>query len=208
MASFVCTCAFHYKRAVRNSLFEYPEEYLFTLEASRRWYPERSLFQLLSAIALGPRLAVTSIWHTGLKGSGDLFSLNLAWMVVARSLMWILYTFIPSSDDDDLHDICTILYVVLTTGWMAGIGRRMQVYKSKEFVIVFVACFFALSHCYIQYSMAQVAGAHSLYALFQWVLMAIDLTFDWVSTKALWSLDITINLPPLAPLSKKFLSHV
>lgn len=113
-----------------------------------------------------------------------------------RSSLFGLSAFVPSEDDHDLHDMATITYTLLTVLWMLGITFFAQLSYEKatkyrrRIAQSFVFAFIPLGHYLIQHRLYQVPGAYSKYALFEWLMVVLDIAFDAVSIFEFQGLEI------------------
>ena len=157
-------------------------------------YPARAIFQILIAVAAGPRFAIVLLWY--LHASSKMrYPSTLAKSVLAlglvRSITCGIFVYITSTDDHDVHDIGMLLYILATFPYMfctiwherrlTGAAIQQAVRWRKRLGIIFVLTLGPLVYCYLQHKVHQVKGAYSFYALFEWSLIFYDVAFDGCS---------------------------
>ncbi|KAK4048885.1 Protein cwh43 [Microbotryomycetes sp. JL201] len=174
----------HYQRIVKNQWFGYPQEWWPSVSATiGDWFPERQTFQILVAITSGPRFIVVATLYLLAKVKGARFSGVIAAVGVARTLACGGWVYITSSDSADAHDFFMILYLVLNIPWMVGLtlvsSKRSHVRRYRRTTAsLFFAALVPLIYWYIQHKVHKRAGAYSIYSIFEWSLIALDVAFD------------------------------
>ncbi|GEM12322.1 calcofluor white hypersensitive protein [Rhodotorula toruloides] len=182
----------HYHKIVRNQYYGYPDEWFPSVSATiGDWFPERNAFHLLIALTSGPRfllILLTFLVHRIQQPSSSLPGF-LAVTAALRTLLCGGWVYVTSSDHADAHDACMVLYIVSNLPFMilhtlltpstpfarpAKIARRLLGTS-------FFATLVPLVYFYLRHKSDHVAGAYSTYALFEWTLIVLDISFDSVS---------------------------
>ncbi|CAR30850.1 hypothetical protein ZYGR_0P01520 [Zygosaccharomyces rouxii] len=194
LASLLAGCILHYDKIVRNSFFEYPDEWFPSVSATiGSFYPERSIFQALIALAAIPRFLLI-LGHYYLSGSITTLIIGLV-----RTLSCGGWVYITSTDDQDVHDLFMILYIALTLPWNVYVTKSSE--KSKKWRKLISIGFFGtmvpLVQHFVKHKVHMVPGAYSIYALLGWSLVALDIAFDAFSIKDFTSIEINLGLEPL-----------
>ncbi|GAA5887107.1 hypothetical protein JCM5296_001596 [Sporobolomyces johnsonii] len=180
--------SFHYHRIVKNQYFAYPDEWFPSVSATiGDWYPERNVFQLLIALTSGPRfllVLLAYLSHAQLRPRSALPGV-LAGVAVLRTLACGGWVYVTSSDHGDAHDVLMVSYIVLNLPYMIlHTLFTAPSTRSKTLRRLLGTSFFAtlvpLVYFYLQHKVHQVAGAYSIYALFEWALIILDVSFDSV----------------------------
>lgn len=178
VGAFVLGCVFHYRKIVANADYGYPDEWLPSVLATiGDWAPERNWFQMCLALALGPRLVVVA---ANKRVTGSL----VFWLGVARTLAAGGWVFITSNDSHGWHDNAMIVYLVLSLVYYVAVAAKTSRSHpcSRWFsrcLVAFVANIAPLGWCYWRHKVLRVAGAYSWYAVFEWLMVAIDVAFDF-----------------------------
>ncbi|GAA5853850.1 hypothetical protein JCM8547_007472 [Rhodosporidiobolus lusitaniae] len=179
----------HHKRIVKNQYYRWPDEWFPSVSATiGDWFPERNLFQLLIALTSGPRFLLVLfayLAHRSSLPSSFLPSL-LAGMAVLRTLACGGWVFVTSSDHGDAHDVAMVLYIVLNLPYMilaTVLTPSDSPAKSPRRYLgtAFFATLVPLVYFYLQHKAHRVSGAYSIYALFEWSLIVLDISFDSLS---------------------------
>ncbi|GAA5959623.1 hypothetical protein JCM21900_002958 [Sporobolomyces salmonicolor] len=179
---------FHYRRIVKNQYFGYPDEWFPSVSATiGDWYPERNVFQLLIALTSGPRfllILLAYLSHAQLRPRSALPGV-LACVAVLRTLACGGWVYVTSSDHGDAHDVLMVSYIVLNLPYMIlHTIFTPPTTRSKTLRRLLGTSFFAtlapLVYFYLQHKVHQAAGAYSIYALFEWALIILDVSFDSV----------------------------
>ncbi|GAA6058597.1 hypothetical protein JCM10212_004008 [Sporobolomyces blumeae] len=176
----------HYHRIVKNQWYAYPDEFVPSVSATiGDWFPERNLFQLLIALTSGPRLLLVLLSYVAQSSDrpSSYGPATLAVVSVLRTLSCGGWVFVTSSDSGDTHDVFMVLYIVLNLPYMAlhtlysdPRSKRLR----RTLAIAFFATLAPLVYFYIQHKVHRIAGAYSIYALFEWSLIILDVSFDAV----------------------------
>ncbi|GAA5996073.1 Cwh43p [Rhodotorula paludigena] len=206
--------ALHYQRIVKNQYYGYPKEWFPSVSATiGDWFPERNVFQILIALTSGPRfllILLALVSHRQRYPASALPGV-LAFIAAVRTVSCGGWVFITSSDHGDAHDIFMVLYIVLNLPYMilhTIFTPAKTTSKTLRRVLgtSFFATLFPLVYFYIQHKQKRIAGAYSVYALFEWLLIILDVSFD-----SIFILDYSPPsnaLPPLelavAPASSHF----
>ncbi|KAF6759901.1 Frag1/DRAM/Sfk1 family-domain-containing protein [Ephemerocybe angulata] len=194
-SAFAIGCRLHYVKIVKNGVAGYPQEWLPSVSATiGDWYPERNIFQLLIALTAAPRFAVLLLTHQVHRSTA------LLAFGVLRTLLCGGWVYVTSSDDGMVHDVCMIAYIVMNIPWMAGsvlMSRGKGVRRARTALAsVFFATIGPLVYFYLQHKVHRIPGAYSSYAIFEWSLIFLDITFDWVAERELREQGIHITIGP------------
>lgn len=175
------------------------------------WFPERNVFHLLIALTSGPRFLLILLAFLSHRLQRPSSSLPGALAVVAalRTLLCGGWVFVTSSDHADAHDACMVLCVYFlpprTRETRLTRPRRSYIVSNLPYMILqtiltpntataraaktarrllgtaFFATLVPLVYYYLRHKSDRVAGAYSIYALFEWTLIVLDVSFDSVS---------------------------
>ncbi|CAN6669029.1 hypothetical protein TRVA0_041S00540 [Trichomonascus vanleenenianus] len=203
---------FDYRESVKTALFEFPQEFFPSVTAvTGEKYPEKSFFQVFTAITSGARFLSVVIWYLLTR------SRRLGGVGLLRILAGGGFTFITPEDDHDWHDFAMFSYVMLSIAWMAGVlyyGPRtvkeapplhnleteMSIPKAhtlrRRLLQAIILIQIPLGHFFIQHKLYQKPGAYSMYALCEWAVVAIDVAFDYTSVAEFKCLDFDILVRP------------
>ncbi|BGP19267.1 hypothetical protein JCM10213_008215 [Rhodosporidiobolus nylandii] len=181
--------ALHHRRIVKNQWYGWPDEWFPSVSATiGDHFPERNLFQLLIALTSGPRfllIALSFLLHRGARPKSILPALLVA-VNMLRTLACGGWVFVTSSDHGDVHDVAMVAYIVLNLPYMilstlftppSTDAKSLRRWLGSTFFATLVP----LVYCYIQHKVHRVAGAYSIYALFEWTLIILDVSFDAIS---------------------------
>ncbi|GAA5895742.1 hypothetical protein JCM6882_001368 [Rhodosporidiobolus microsporus] len=179
----------HHRRIVKNQWYGWPQEWFPSVSATIGDHPpERPLFQLLIALTSGPRfllILLSYVSHRSLRPRSALPGV-LAAVAATRTLFCGGWVFVTSSDDGDLHDIFMIGYIVLNLPYMSlstflTPSTARDAKSARRWLgTSFFATIVPLVYWYIQHKVHRRAGAYSIYALFEWSLIILDVAFDSV----------------------------
>lgn len=86
---------------------------------------------------------------------------------------WI---FVTSTDSHAIHDNAMIVYVVASIGYYCICCRSRVL---RRILALFFINLVPLIWNYYRHKVLRLAGAYSWYALFEWVLVALDIGFDY-----------------------------
>ncbi|BFZ59036.1 Protein cwh43 [Saitoella coloradoensis] len=179
--------ALHYKKIVKNEFYGYPEEWFPSVSATiGDWFPERNLFQVLIAVASGPRFALIGLWYLLTSHRNTKLPAIVACVGLLRTITCGGWVYVTSSDNHDWHDIFMISYLLLTIPWNFGVmavspvnPRAMKLRKRMA------ACFYGvivpLVYFFIQHKVHRVPGAYTIYAFLEWSLILFDVGFDSIT---------------------------
>ncbi|GAV54420.1 hypothetical protein ZYGR_0AL01520 [Zygosaccharomyces rouxii] len=184
----------HYNQIVKNSFFEYPDEWFPSVSATvGTFYPERNIFQVLVALTAVPRFLLI-LGHYHLSGSITTLIIGLVRTVSCGG--WV---YITRTDDQDVHDLFMILYIALKLPWDVCVIRSSE--KSKKWRKLISASFFVtmvpLVQFFVRHKVHIVPGAYSIYALFEWLLIALDIAFDAFSIEDFSTIEVNLGSEPL-----------
>ena len=184
LAALVVGVYLHYHKIVENASFGYPDEWMPSVSATiGDRYPERNVFQIIIALTAGPRFALLALnFITLYRQSSYLPYVGLI-AGLLRTFTAGGWMYITSTDDHDAHDVFMISYMVLTIPWTVcttllsprhSFQRKARFYSAVGFFSTIVP----LIYWFIQHKVHVRAGAYSIYAYFEWGLIALDILFD------------------------------
>ncbi|GHJ86982.1 hypothetical protein NliqN6_3384 [Naganishia liquefaciens] len=218
--AFGIACALHYRQVVKNGIAGWPEEWMPSVSATiGDWAPERPFFHILIALTSGPRfLLILLQWFVtrrkfkeeGMRKKTDDDAINerdrrglsgadwVALVGVARTFTCGGWVYITSTDHHDFHDFAMIAYLLLTIPWMFGtiaLTSRTQA-KTLKYRKTIAALFFGtivpLITFFIRHKVHRIPGAYSIYSIFEWTLVVVDVAFDAVGAADVTRLQIQI----------------
>ncbi|GAA6038296.1 hypothetical protein JCM8097_003930 [Rhodosporidiobolus ruineniae] len=176
----------HHRKIVKNQYYAWPDEWFPSVSATiGDWFPERNLFQLLIALTSGPRfllILVSYLAHRSARPTSFLPGF-LAGVAALRTLACGGWVYVTSSDHGDAHDVAMVSYIVLNLPYMilhtvltpsASPAKSPRRWLGSTFFGTLVP----LVYWYLQHKVHRVAGAYSIYALFEWSLIVLDISFD------------------------------
>ncbi|KAJ1910607.1 Protein cwh43 [Tieghemiomyces parasiticus] len=211
--AFVVACYTHYHKIVRNEFFGYPQEWLPSVSATiGDRYPARSIFQILIALTAGPRFLLVLLWFALCRatpqGRRSWTPKALLGVALVRTVSCGGWVYITSTDDHQTHDVAMIAYMLLTLPYMLcmisttastplAVTDRAALRAAKKWRTVFFASFFAaivpLVYFFIQHKVHHVPGAYSVYAIFEWALIILDVAFDAVAGYEFALVDVVVR---------------
>ncbi|KAI9597182.1 Frag1/DRAM/Sfk1 family-domain-containing protein [Syncephalis fuscata] len=206
VTALIVACYTHFDKIVRNQYYGYPDEWFPSVSAATGdRYPARSIFQIIIALAAGPRFAILSLWYLHASSKMN-YPSTLAKTVfgigLIRTVACGVFVYITSTDDHDIHDIGMLLYILCTFPYMIGTiwhERRLSGVKVQHAVkwrkrlgILFGASLGPLAYFFIQHKVHKVKGAYSFYALFEWSLIFYDIAFDACSAWCFSRLQVLV----------------
>ncbi|CAJ0882583.1 13839_t:CDS:2, partial [Entrophospora sp. SA101] len=150
------------------------------------WYPARSIFQILIAIASGPRFLLIYLFYIITNKSDSLYPKIHAIIGLIRTISCGGWVYITSTDDHDIHDVAMIVYLVTTLPWMVGsllIGPQSngEIKWRKIFSFSFFGSLVPMIYYFIEHKVNRVAGAYTTYAFLEWSLIIYDIAFDAIT---------------------------
>ncbi|KAI9850988.1 MAG: hypothetical protein M1838_004680 [Thelocarpon superellum] len=177
----------HYHKIVENEYYGYPQEWIPSVSATiGDRFPERSVFQFFIALTSGPRFALILLWYIMTARPNSTLPLFVAGMGIFRTLTCGGWTYVTSTDDHHWHDVYMISYLVATLPWSLGClalsppNRRAIRYR-KVLAAAFFGNLVPLVYFFIQHKVHRVAGAYTIYAVFEWNAVLLDVAFDAVT---------------------------
>lgn len=181
-------CKLHYLKVVKNAHFGYPHEWIPSVSASiGDRFPERNIFQLLMALAAILRMALLILSSAQLKRFKARFGSACFWVGFAR--MWLAgaWIYFPSGDWNNFHDVSMILYLFCTAAYHKLLikakqsveGRLLSIKTSRHLLLALALEVPMLVHWFVMHKVFRRAGAYSIYALFEWLLIIIDIGLDY-----------------------------
>ncbi|KAI9754884.1 MAG: hypothetical protein M1815_005383 [Lichina confinis] len=189
----------HYYKIVENEHYKYPKEWFPSVSATiGDRYPERSVFQLFIAITSGPRFALVFFYYLVTRRPNSLLPELVAGTGLFRSLTCGGWTYVTSTDDHGWHDIFMVSYLVATLPWMFGCFAlsppNPQAIKYRKMLSgLFLGTLVPLTYFFIQHKVHKVAGAYSIYALFEWAIILFDVGFDAVTALDFEGLELVVK---------------
>lgn len=224
LLALVVGCWLHYHKIVKNASFGYPDEWFPSVSATiGDRYPERSFFQVLIACTSGPRFMLVFLNFLAARQQARP---TLAWILVISGILRTFtcagWVYVTSTDDHDWHDISMIGYILLTLPWTICVTKASPkntlLKKGRGWTgFVFFATLVPLVYWFIQHKVHVRAGAYSIYAYFEWLLILLDVGFDTWSAIEFKQFDISIGaegaqIKPVAveaaPVEKAVSLHV
>ncbi|KAI5963627.1 CWH43 [Candida pseudojiufengensis] len=174
----------HYYKIVENASFGYPDEWFPSVSATiGDRYPERSVFQIIIAMTAGPRFLLIAFNFISLFKKNSYLPYIALISGILRTFCAGGWMYITSTDDHDAHDVFMIGYIFLTIPWdMCNIllspkdsfQRKARFYSC----FTFFGSLIPLIYWFIQHKVHVRPGAYSIYAYFEWGLIALDILFD------------------------------
>ncbi|KAF8893298.1 Frag1/DRAM/Sfk1 family-domain-containing protein [Mucidula mucida] len=191
----------HYKKIVKNGVAGYPKEWFPSVSATiGDWYPERNVFQILIALASGPRFGLVALQYY-LHRSKLLLITGLV-----RTLSCGGFVYITSSDDHDVHDICMITYMLCNIPWMLGgiwCTQNSVVRKRRQRVATaFFVSLFPLVYFFVQHKVHRVPGAYTRYSFFEWGLIFLDVLYDSLSEREFKDASLQVSLSSFSSIEQ------
>ncbi|KAK0290635.1 Protein cwh43 [Friedmanniomyces endolithicus] len=190
----------HYKKIVENEHFGYPTEWFPSVSSTiGDRYPERSVFQIFIAMTSGPRFALVYLNYLLTKRPGSSAAKWVAGVGVFRTLTCGGWTYVTSTDDHNWHDYFMVSYLVASIPWTLGClalsppNHLRTVWWRKWLAGGFFATLVPMLYFFLQHKIHRVPGAYTIYALFEWSLVLIDVGFDAVTALDFQSLEIVIK---------------
>ncbi|CAG8562983.1 841_t:CDS:10 [Ambispora gerdemannii] len=198
-STLIIACLTHYHQIVKNEHWGYPEEWFPSVSAvTGDWYPARSVFQIMIAVTSGPRFALIFLFYMISNKPDHLYPKIHAIVGLIRTISCGGWTYITSTEDHDIHDVSMITYVVLTLPWMLGClaiappnNKQAQSYR-RRLVLLFFGTLVPMTYFFVRHKVYAVPGAYTIYAFFEWSLIAYDIAFDAVSLYDFNSLEIRV----------------
>ncbi|SJM87241.1 probable protein CWH43 [Zygosaccharomyces bailii] len=184
------SCILHYDKIVKNSFFGYPDEWFPSVSAAiGDHYPERSIFQILIATTAFSRFLLL-LGHYYLNRS--LVALVIGLLRTFSCGGWV---YITSTDNHDAHDVFMILYIVLTLPWDICVIRSNAKMKTWRKIVTFsfFGTIIPLVRWFVKHRIDMVAGAYSVYSIFEWLLIAQDITFDALAYADFKVIEISLD---------------
>ncbi|KAI3404032.2 CWH43 [Candida oxycetoniae] len=189
----------HYYKIVENASFGHPDEWFPSVSATiGDRYPERSIFQIIIALTAGPRFLMLAFDFISLYRPKSYLPFIALTAGVLRTFTAGGWMYITSTDDHDAHDVFMIGYIVLTIPWTVCITllspkgsfqRKARFYSA----VTFFGTIAPLIYWFIQHKVHVRPGAYSVYAYFEWGLIALDILFDSWSYIDFTDIDISIS---------------
>lgn len=160
-------------------------------------FPERSIYQIFSAIAAGPRIVFLLTWYKLVEQILPSYGKLSLVVGVVRLLFAGGCIYVTETDDGYTYDLSRIAYVFLGIIWYAIIckfsrealkdqkaNKIMQnwAYRTRRYIVsAFLGSLILAIHFYTQHRIYHIAGAYVKYQFFEWVVVALDLAFDSVA---------------------------
>ncbi|KAI8065631.1 fgf receptor activating protein [Gongronella butleri] len=200
----VVGCYTQYEKIVRNEFYGYPQEFVPSVSATTGdRYPARAYFQILIALTSGPRFLLVYLWYLYSTRVTRTSSVPLGKALMAVGILRTLacggWVYITSTDDHDLHDVAMGLYLLCTLPWQLGVLRTSvrtvsnSVAWRRALLIAFFGTTPFMIYYFIQHKVHHIAGAYSMYAIFEWSLIVYDIGFDAVTMLDFQLLEIVVS---------------
>ncbi|TKA67899.1 hypothetical protein B0A55_09714, partial [Friedmanniomyces simplex] len=190
----------HYTKIVQNEHFGYPTEWFPSVSSTiGDRYPERSVFQLFIAMTSGPRFLLVFLYYLLTNRPGSAAAKWVAGVGVFRTLTCGGWTYVTSTDDHNWHDYFMVSYLVASIPWTLGClalsppSNARTVWWRKWLAGGFFGTLVPMLYFFIQHKVHRVPGAYTIYALFEWCLVLLDVGFDAVTALDFQSLEIVIK---------------
>ncbi|KAJ7650428.1 Frag1/DRAM/Sfk1 family-domain-containing protein [Roridomyces roridus] len=168
---------YHYKKIVRNSVAEYPQEFFPSVSATiGDWYPERNLFQIVIAFTSGPRLGLVYLHYLLHSQAWNSRVPTLIFISgILRTIACAGWVYVTSYDDGEIHDFFMISYLALNIPWMLGCitCAPAQTRRKRFFLSITPLVYF-----FIQHKVYRIPGAYTYYSFVEWSLIVFDIVFD------------------------------
>nr|WOG36127.1 uncharacterized protein [Candida metapsilosis] len=199
IAAMAVGCYLHYYKIVENASFGYPDEWFPSVSATiGDRYPERSVFQIVIAMTAGPRFLLLAFNFLSLYRANSSLPYIALFSGLLRTITAGGWMYITSTDDHDAHDVFMISYIVLTIPWdmcttllspKGSFQRKARFYTGVSFFGTIVP----LIYWFIQHKVHIRPGAYSVYAYFEWSLIALDILFDAWSAVDYSDIEVSIS---------------
>lgn len=199
VSALVVGMSLHFHKIVKNEYYGYPDEWFPSVSATiGDRHPERSFFMLFIAITSGPRFALVALWYLLTARAGKTLPKFVAAMGLFRTLTCGGWTYVTSTDDHDWHDIFMISYLVATIPWTLGClalsPPNAKAIKYRKYIATaFFTTIIPMVYFFIQHKVHRVAGAYSIFSLFEWSLILYDVAFDAVTALDFDTFEITVK---------------
>ncbi|TCD63760.1 hypothetical protein EIP91_004975 [Steccherinum ochraceum] len=192
--------ALHYTKIVKNGVAGYPEEWFPSVSATiGDLYPERSIFHILIALNSGPRFILVLLQYYLHRSASSRLSTLLLCCGVLRTLACGGWVYITSTDDHDWHDILMISYLLFNIPWMFGgiaatpASQPATRRRRRTFTYSFFVALLPMVYYFIQHKVHRIPGAYTLYSIFEWSLIILDILFDSVLAQDLKAANLHVH---------------
>ncbi|KAI9822117.1 MAG: hypothetical protein M1832_003119 [Thelocarpon impressellum] len=189
----------HYYKIVENEYYGYPEEWIPSVSATiGDRHPERSVFQFFIAVTSGPRFALVFLWYIMTNKPNSVAPKFLAGVGFLRTITCGGWTYVTSTENHHWHDIFMVSYLVATVPWTLGcVAMSPPNAKAIKYRKLLAGMFFGnlapLTYFFLQHKVHRVAGAYTIYAVFEWAVVLIDVAFDAVTYLDFDGFDIIVR---------------
>ncbi|KAI8082369.1 Frag1/DRAM/Sfk1 [Thamnidium elegans] len=191
LVALVVGCYTHYDKIVQNEYFGYPQEWFPSVSATTGdRYPARASFQILIALAAGPRFTLVYLWYICTTVSTHTCSKRLGKMLLSVGIIRTIacggWVFITSTDDHSIHDIAMVIYLLCTLPWQIGVlctspNNAVTLKKRKILSTLFFGTLPPMIYYFLRHKVHRIPGAYTIYALFEWSLIFYDVAFDAIT---------------------------
>ncbi|TPX60434.1 hypothetical protein PhCBS80983_g01778 [Powellomyces hirtus] len=200
----------HWHQVLKNEVAGWPQEWFPSVSAvTGDWYPARNIFQIIIAMAAGPRFmliglnhVVTDVHLTSAARVVRRFALAFG---LIRALSCGGWVYITSTDQHMIHDVTMITYLVagllymLTITWLSWRASTFGKQTGWEWRASCIAGFLSLIpflvYWFIQHKVKRIPGAYSIYALFEWSVIVFDVGFDYATSIDVRDISVQLVLP-------------
>lgn len=201
------SCTRHYLKIVTNQYYTYPQEWIPSVSATiGDRFPARAVFQFLMAAAGIPRTILTLASPFPLLG----------FVRIVAAGLWI---YVPSGDWNAWHDASMVVYLLLTAIYHAGLGIKQRNRSAMLILAAMLANVAVMVHFLVQHKVHRVAGAYSRYSMFEWLLIGMDVSLDWLAYSSFRDagvvlaadgcyLPLSVNVPRIPEEAKDLLISV
>eukprot|EP01116_Phalansterium_solitarium_P018303 TRINITY_DN4810_c0_g1_i1.p1 TRINITY_DN4810_c0_g1~~TRINITY_DN4810_c0_g1_i1.p1 ORF type:complete len:261 (-),score=99.49 TRINITY_DN4810_c0_g1_i1:287-1069(-) len=167
------------------------------------YWPEKSIWRVAIGLGSGPRLVTVFLNYNTLKeafGSEKALRTKAVYLIDwARVLAAGGWTYISSSEDNDIHSLFFVIYVLgsfaysilYTPLFYEARIKRAAVKDSAEYqrfvmsyrlklacCLIQIGCVPFLAYTHVLHNEYCTPGAYSFYAIFEWILSAANIFYD------------------------------
>lgn len=161
----------HYVNLVKNHLYEYPNEWFPSVSSViGDFYPARNIIQLCMALTSTPRFI--NIYIRYLDNPDDK---KVVIFDILRTLSIGGWVYVTSCDNATLHSISMAMYLISQVSFMylSKVSFVQKIAQRTYITNIGIMMYYLYSH-----NMLRVSGAYSYYAVFEWMLVPLDIAFD------------------------------
>ncbi|KAG5373338.1 Protein cwh43 [Yarrowia sp. C11] len=151
-------------------------------------YPERSIFQVLMAIFLAPRIISTLLWSQLGASSENTILSNIGLFGSLKIVSSILFTYVSIADDPAVHHYALVFYVASTVACMYAqtvysVWKRSPATNPRAITFgLYMLLLILVTNYSIKHMLYEESGASTKLSLVEWLLVGLDVSFDYYST--------------------------